>query len=295
VILSRYLPDEVVHHLLEADPPYSPDIDLTQETVYESLLFAQRRDIHRQIANHLRGSTAESDPGLLAHHYRRAEAWPEALEYAWQAGQRAQSLYAGDIALGHYQQALEAAERIDNTTAAQRRAELLRRIGEIYTLAGRYADAVGAYETALAGSSDDHQRAEVLMSWAAVYEQQANYDDALALLARGREFASPPPAQPTLVAFEITAAASGQEFHHFANNHQLTVDISYTDADVAGADPQKLIVYTYDETLGAWSFAGIHTTVHPAKHRIVARLEHLSRFSVTSINIKNVMLPVIMR
>jgi len=162
---------------------YSFAHSLTQETAYESLLFAQRRDMHRQIADCLRASSAEqADPGVLAHHYRRAEAWPEALENAWQAGQRAQSLYAGDIALGHYQQALEAAERIDGTIAAQRYPSILRRIGDIHTLAGRYADAIAAYETALASSGDDHERAEVLISWAAVYEQQASYDDALALL-----------------------------------------------------------------------------------------------------------------
>ena len=114
------------------------------------------------------------------------------------------------------------------------------------------------------------------------------------LLASGREFASPP-GHPTLLDFEISAAAAGQEFHHFANNQPLTVDISYTDADLAGADPRKLMVYAYDETLGAWSFAGITTRVDPANHRIIAQLEHLSRFSVTSVNLHNIMLPMLMR
>jgi hypothetical protein len=115
------------------------------------------------------------------------------------------------------------------------------------------------------------------------------------LLASGREFASVPPGQPTLLEFEITAVASGQAFHHFANNQSLSVDISYTTADIAGADPRKLMVYAYDETLAAWSFVGIHTTVDPADHRIIARLEHLSRFSVTSVNLQNTMLPIVMR
>jgi len=115
------------------------------------------------------------------------------------------------------------------------------------------------------------------------------------LLASERAFATTPPGQPTQLEFEITAAAGGQEVHHFANNRRLTVDISYTDADIAAADQRKLVVYAYDERLGAWSFAGINTTVDPSKHRITARLEHLSRFSVTSANWRNVMLPMIMR
>jgi hypothetical protein len=115
------------------------------------------------------------------------------------------------------------------------------------------------------------------------------------LLASERAFATTPAGQPTLLAFEITAAAGGQEFHHFAHNQKLTVDVSYTAADLAGTDPRKLVVYAYDETLGAWSFAGISTAVDPANHHIIARLEHLSRFSVTSVNMQNIMLPVIMR
>jgi hypothetical protein len=115
------------------------------------------------------------------------------------------------------------------------------------------------------------------------------------LLASERDFSATPPGQPTLLEFELTAVASGQEVHRFANNQQLTVDISYSDADLTGADPSKLVVYAYDETLGAWSFAGISTTVDPANHHIVARVEHLSRFSVTSVSMQDNMLPLIMR
>lgn len=115
------------------------------------------------------------------------------------------------------------------------------------------------------------------------------------LLASARAFASAPPGQPTQLEFEISAAAGGQEVHRFANNRRLTLAISYTDADIAGADPRKLKVFAYDEIAGAWSVAGIGTTVDPAKHRITAQLEHLSRFSVTSVDLQNVMLPMIMR
>jgi class 3 adenylate cyclase/predicted ATPase len=164
---------------------------LTQETIYESLLFAQRRQLHRAIGDRLRapadwaGEESErgaAEPGILAFHYRRAEAWPETLEHAWLAGARAQALYAGDVALVHFQQALEAANRLQAPDAVQRRAAILRRIGDLHSLAGRYPEAVAAYSAALAVTDDRHEQAEVLICWAEASEQQAAYDEALTLL-----------------------------------------------------------------------------------------------------------------
>jgi class 3 adenylate cyclase/tetratricopeptide (TPR) repeat protein len=155
---------------------------LTHETVYQSLLFAQRRDLHERIAQQIRASAPEhADIELLAYHYRRAENWPEALEYAWRAGMHAQALYASDIALGHYQQALEAADRLDSST---RRPAIFRRIGDLHALAGRYTEAIASYNDALAASTEPDDQADILISWAEVCEQQAIYDDALALLDR---------------------------------------------------------------------------------------------------------------
>jgi class 3 adenylate cyclase/tetratricopeptide (TPR) repeat protein len=155
---------------------------LTHETVYQSLLFAQRRDLHHRIAQRIRVSASEdADIELLAYHYRRAEDWPEALEYAWRAGLHAQALYAGDIALGHYQQALEAADRLDRTV---RRPAIFRRIGDLHALAGRYTEAIASYNDALAASVAPDEQADILICWAEVCEQQAIYDDALALLDR---------------------------------------------------------------------------------------------------------------
>lgn len=157
---------------------------LVQETAYASLLFAQRRPIHRQVADWLRTHEPVSSSeraGLLAFHYTHAEAWPEALEFSWQAGQAAQALYASDVALAHYQNALDAAARIGDE-AAHWPQTILHRCGDIHALGGRYDAAIAAYRTALAAATDSHQRATILLGWAEVAEQQNAYEDALALL-----------------------------------------------------------------------------------------------------------------
>src|SRR5262249_13251795 len=137
-----------------------------------------------QIAQRLRATAYQnSDPGLLAYHYRMAEAWPDVLEYAWRAGLHAQAIYASDIALGHYRQALEAVDRLDQS-ARQQRPAILRRIGDLHALAGRYTDAVASYADALAAATETLEQANILIGWAEVCEQQAIYDDALMLLDR---------------------------------------------------------------------------------------------------------------
>jgi hypothetical protein len=110
---------------------------------------------------------------------------------------------------------------------------------------------------------------------------------------------TPPLAQPsvqgTLLSFEITAAAGGQELHHFAGAQPLRLEISYQPEDLNGADPSKLALYYYDEQLGAWSFAGIRTDPDPAKGRVIAHLSHLSRYRVMSAGLNDVWLPLIVR
>jgi hypothetical protein len=95
---------------------------------------------------------------------------------------------------------------------------------------------------------------------------------------------SAPPGQPTPLAFELTAAAGGQEIHRFANGRELELEISYLSQDLSGADPRKLVLFYYDELASRWHITGITTTPDPASQRISARLMHLTRFRVTSVN-----------
>ena len=179
---------------------------LTQETAYESLLFAQRRDIHRHVADRLRAANpacADEEPGLLAFHYRRAEAWEEVLEFSRRAGARAQALYAGDLALTHYQRALEAADQLDSATARRVRPAVLQSCGNLHTLAGRYAEAVAAYRAAIASSDDDSERAQIFICWAEVYEQQAVYDEALALLDQAGAALAPLAEDPLMLRIAV--------------------------------------------------------------------------------------------
>ena len=195
--------DRLVQHgflQLDADAHdgYAFTHSLVQETAYANLLFAQRRPIHRQVADWLRvyePASSGEQAGLLAFHYGRAEAWPEALEYSWQAGQAAQALYAGEVALAHYGHALDAAARLGEEVAHWPQV-ILPRCGDIHALNGRYDAATDAYRVALAAATDNQQRALILLGWAEIAEQQGAFDDALALLDQAAQARSELPADP---------------------------------------------------------------------------------------------------
>lgn len=82
---------------------------LTQETAYNSLLHARRREFHLKVGEALEGLFAdrrEEFLGLLAHHFEAAEAHDKALDYLVRAGDQARLTFALQEAIDFYQRAL---------------------------------------------------------------------------------------------------------------------------------------------------------------------------------------------
>ena len=79
------------------DDDYMFKHSITQEAAYELLPFAQRRELHRSVAEwhegH-RGEELDSVYGLLAHHWSQAEVTDKALIYLEKAGLQAERGYA---------------------------------------------------------------------------------------------------------------------------------------------------------------------------------------------------------
>lgn len=112
----------------------------TIEAIYETMLFSQRREIHRAVAEwyERKGEGALDHLALLAHHWSRAEDSPRARRYLDLAGARALERFANVEAVRLLEQllALVAAERVetDPDTAARWREQLCEahfRIGDM--------------------------------------------------------------------------------------------------------------------------------------------------------------------
>lgn len=123
-LLARVLPEHPVAELLEqlADGDLIQPTDdpamlrfkhgITQAVIYESVRKAERRVIHRQIAQTVSQESGHERAELLAHHYRGAGDHEQAAIFAEVAGDRAFAASALDRARFHYTQALESLEQL---------------------------------------------------------------------------------------------------------------------------------------------------------------------------------------
>jgi class 3 adenylate cyclase/tetratricopeptide (TPR) repeat protein len=137
----------------------SPDPDLaylfthviTQEVAYGLLVFAQRRPLHRAVAEWYEANVDDRAPliPLLAHHWGRAGVPDKALHYLGRAGEVALSNYANVEALGFLTDALALDDAEGRPTPAPVRADWERWSGIALTKAGRYRDALAHFEAAL--------------------------------------------------------------------------------------------------------------------------------------------------
>jgi predicted ATPase/class 3 adenylate cyclase len=88
---------------------------LTHEVAYGSLLQERRRTLHARIVEAIEQvypERLEDHIERLAHHAVRAEVWPKAVSYLQQAGTKAMARSAYQEAVGYFQQALTALERL---------------------------------------------------------------------------------------------------------------------------------------------------------------------------------------
>jgi DNA-binding SARP family transcriptional activator len=119
--------------------------------VYEQAGLARRRLLHRRVAQALtggvRGDSTPSQAASISRHFQLAGQDAEAAEWFALAGERAASLYANRLAVGHYQAAL--------ALGHPEVARLQLALGDLHTLLGSYGDALAAYEAAAAHCDAD--------------------------------------------------------------------------------------------------------------------------------------------
>lgn len=195
--LRERLSDLTARELLEG--PYTEYLYLfrhilTREVAYESLLFADRRQLHRRIGESVEtqqaGHLAEYWE-ILAHHFSLAEEWDKALTYHLQAGHKAQSIYANETAAHHFKEALKAARRVPSSQDRQLLAH--ESLGEVLTTTGDYENALANYHRALTlvmlldtPIEERHSHlTEICRKIASIYEQKSDYTTAFEWLQGG--------------------------------------------------------------------------------------------------------------
>ncbi|NTU62293.1 MAG: AAA family ATPase [Chloroflexi bacterium] len=128
----------------EPDLAYLFKHALTQEVAYNLMLFAQRRELHRAVAEWYERTFAEDltpHYPLLAYHWNQAEDAPKAVEYMEKSGEQAMRSGASLEAISLFNRALELAEAQPDRYDLIRRAYWERQIGEAYLSIGNVSEA----------------------------------------------------------------------------------------------------------------------------------------------------------
>lgn len=137
---------------------------LTRQAVYHQLLRRERRTLHQTIAQTLEQLAAgglDVPLGDLAYHFFEAESWDKARDYAWQAGEEAQKLFAPRAAAEQFSRAITACEQAGQTPAAA-----------LYQARAQAYDRLSHFEQARADYEQAHrlarQQNEPEMAWQAL-------------------------------------------------------------------------------------------------------------------------------
>lgn len=163
-------------HLAEPEPELSYLFKhaITQEVTYQSLPFAQRRQLHQAVATTLE-IIAPDAIERLAHHFAHSGDRDRARQYLIRAGEKAFRGYANQAALDYFTQALDKAntdaERFD---IARQQVQVMLRLGD---MAAARAQLLNMQNLAADSKHIDWQ-AHVHLFWADYYTQTSAWSDA---------------------------------------------------------------------------------------------------------------------
>jgi adenylate cyclase len=174
---------------------------VTQQVAYETLPYATRALLHNQLALFIEKTYLASVHqfiDLLAFHFFRGENWPRALHFNLQAAERDLHEFANEAAISACQNVLQAAYYLPAQDTLLERLQTQGMLGELYTITGRYDQALEAYEIARQLSAErpisvekTSQQARFCRKTAEVYERRNEFERAFSWLREGLAFIDP--------------------------------------------------------------------------------------------------------
>lgn len=161
---------------------------LLRDVAYQSILYEQRRELHRRVAERIESVFAEQLDRFaaeLAHHYAQAEAYPRAFAYALRAADKSRAQHALAEALAGYRQAWQIAARHPDAIGPDAARQAREALADVAALAGRYEQADRHYHALLEGAAG-LPAAALARKLGGLYEQQSLFEQALEWLHHAR-------------------------------------------------------------------------------------------------------------
>jgi len=169
----------------DPEPCYAFQHIVTQQVAYETLLFEQRRELHRDIATWFEETYAnhlEPHVPRLVVHWNRAGHGENECRYCVLAGKQAAARHANVEAEIHFARALELIDELDRRGSSERRFDVLERRARILGLLGRVDEERLDLERLLPiaeASGGASKRGEVLLLWSDFHRRCGQFDESL--------------------------------------------------------------------------------------------------------------------
>ncbi len=154
---------------------------LTQETIYDSVLHAQRPELHRVVAEAIAALYPDDLHGqaeILARHYDLARVRDKALHYTLLAGDKARAHFANRKAAEYYSRVLQLSQHLNRCDSARWRAAV--GLGDVQQHIGEYEEAIAFYQAALDEwkAAPVEAQAEVMLKLGRVWAQRGDIEEA---------------------------------------------------------------------------------------------------------------------
>ncbi len=164
---------------------------ITQEVVYEGLLLAQRRQLHRAVGLALENLVPD-EVEQLAFHFSRSDNREKALHYLKVAGDKARREYANYAAIGYYSEILNLLVNHlpmgrGNSVISTEYWDVLMERAKLFSLIGQRdseLEDLGTLGIMAEALNDDYRRALAAKQWATLYEISADFDSGLEMIER---------------------------------------------------------------------------------------------------------------
>jgi predicted ATPase/class 3 adenylate cyclase len=161
--------------------------NITQEVAYETLLFAQRRELHKAVGQAMEMLHPEAVE-QIAYHAFTGQDWGRAFQYQLAAGKQAFQLFVNQPSIDHFQKALQSAAHLPASETLEDRQYIHTTLGELLTTTGQLETAREHLDKAVVLAeerSDMNGKARACRWIARIYENQGEYQPALSWIQTG--------------------------------------------------------------------------------------------------------------
>ncbi|NJM08432.1 tetratricopeptide repeat protein [Candidatus Gracilibacteria bacterium] len=191
IALDRLVEDDLINQLQSYSDLRSHTFKqaLTQEVAYQTLLYAQRRELHERVARWFEQQPGEELPelySLLVYHWRQAGNSNRELHFAVLAARKFTAEYANSAALTYLSRALELSSDDElRNDLLWLRVQVYERIGE----RAAQADDLHALAELAQRSANPLRQMQVANAWGAYYWDVSDYPAAIAALEEAEALA----------------------------------------------------------------------------------------------------------